>query len=196
METALARIRILVANQPLLMRESVTCTVADQDDVEIVGQAEDVAEIPDLVEQTRPDCVVISPEKPGQRPIICDTLLGLYPDKLRIRLFRLADTRENPRGNERRIIEAVPRCQPELSSQRQRRQLLVGAHGTVVGKNPKNTLGLFDFDSISQRICISGCGCATRLGLLLRIGLLLRRGHWLAPGRLFRRNDWLRRNFR
>jgi len=52
METALARIRILVANQPLLMRESVTCTVADQDDVEIVGQAEDVAEIPSLVEQT------------------------------------------------------------------------------------------------------------------------------------------------
>jgi len=80
METALARIRILVANQPLLMRESVTCTVADQDDVEIVGQAEDVAEIPGLVEQTRPDCVIISPEKPGQRPIICDILLGLYPD--------------------------------------------------------------------------------------------------------------------
>ena len=32
------------------------------------------------MEQTRPDCVIISPEKPGQRPIICDSLLGLYPD--------------------------------------------------------------------------------------------------------------------
>src|SRR6267143_1393657 len=79
MEIALARIRILVANQPRLMRESFTYTVADQDDVEIVGQAEDVAEIPDLVEETRPDCVIISPEKLGQRPQICDALLGLYP---------------------------------------------------------------------------------------------------------------------
>jgi len=61
------------------MRESFTYTVADQDDVEIVGQAEDLAEIPDLVEETRPDCVIISPEKPGQRPPICDALPGLYP---------------------------------------------------------------------------------------------------------------------
>ena len=80
METALARIRILVANQPRLMRESFTYTVADQDDVEIVGQAEAVAEIPDLVEETRPDCVIISPEKLGERPPICDALLGLYPN--------------------------------------------------------------------------------------------------------------------
>ncbi len=70
MEIRLARIRILVAKQPCLMRESFTYTVADQDDVEIVGQAEDLAEIPDLVEETRPDCVIISPEKPGQRPPI------------------------------------------------------------------------------------------------------------------------------
>ena len=80
MTIALARIRILVANQPRLMRESSTCTVADQDDVEIVGQAQDVAEIPELVEATRPDYVIISPEKPGERPQICDVLLGLYPN--------------------------------------------------------------------------------------------------------------------
>jgi DNA-binding NarL/FixJ family response regulator len=58
----------LVANQPRLMRESLTYTIADQNDVEIVGQAEDVAEIPDLVEETGPDCVIISPEKPGSDP--------------------------------------------------------------------------------------------------------------------------------
>jgi DNA-binding NarL/FixJ family response regulator len=62
------------------MRESFTCTVADQHDVEIVGQAEEVAEIPDLIEETRPDCVIISPEKPGERPHICDALLELYPN--------------------------------------------------------------------------------------------------------------------
>ena len=70
----------MVANQPRLMRESVTCSVADQEDVEIVGEAENVAEIPDLVEETRPDCVIISPEKPGERPRICEALLGLYPN--------------------------------------------------------------------------------------------------------------------
>lgn len=80
MEIALAKIRVLVANQPRLMRESVTCTVADQDDVEIVGQADDGADLLDLIEKARPDCVIISPEKPGERPHICDVLLERYPN--------------------------------------------------------------------------------------------------------------------
>lgn len=69
-----------MTNQPRRMRESVTCTVGDQDEVEIVGHAEDVAEIPDLVEEAQPDCVIISPEKPGKRPHIYDALPGLYPN--------------------------------------------------------------------------------------------------------------------
>jgi DNA-binding NarL/FixJ family response regulator len=79
MEIALARIRVLVANQPRLMRDVVACTVADQLDVEIVGQADDVEEIRALVEETRPDCVIVSLEAQGKRPHICDALLELYP---------------------------------------------------------------------------------------------------------------------
>lgn len=79
-EIALARTRILVTNQPRLMRESVTCTAGDQDEVEIVGQTEDIAEIPDLVEVARPDGVIFSPEKPGKRPHNCDALPGLCPN--------------------------------------------------------------------------------------------------------------------
>jgi DNA-binding NarL/FixJ family response regulator len=79
MEIALARIRVLVANQPRLMRDLIAFTIADQKDVEIIGQIEDVAELPDRVEETRPDCVIISLEKPGKRPNVCDALLEQYP---------------------------------------------------------------------------------------------------------------------
>ncbi len=79
MEIALTRKRVLVANRPRLMRDLIACTIADHEDVEIVGQIEDVAELPDLVEETRPDCVIISLEKPGKRPHICDAILEQYP---------------------------------------------------------------------------------------------------------------------
>jgi DNA-binding NarL/FixJ family response regulator len=62
------------------MRDTIACTIADQNDVEIVGQAEEVAEIPDLVEKTRPEFVIISLEEPGKRPPICDALLKAYPN--------------------------------------------------------------------------------------------------------------------
>lgn len=69
----------MAANQPRLMRDIIACTVADQDDVEIVGQAKDAAEILHLVEETRPEFVVISLEAPEKRPSICDALLEAYP---------------------------------------------------------------------------------------------------------------------
>jgi len=66
------------------MRRAFTCTVADQDDVEIVWPAEEVAEIPGWWKQTSPDCVIFL-RKAGERPNILwgggvTTLLGLYPD--------------------------------------------------------------------------------------------------------------------
>jgi DNA-binding NarL/FixJ family response regulator len=79
MEIALTRIRVLVANQPHLVRDLISFTIADQEDLEIVGQVEDVAELSDLVEETRPDYVIISLEKPGKRPPACDSLLERYP---------------------------------------------------------------------------------------------------------------------
>src|SRR5258708_6808498 len=68
------------ANNALRRGESFSVRVADKVVVEMVGEEKVVAETPGLVEQTRPDCVIISPEKPGERPNICDALLGLYPD--------------------------------------------------------------------------------------------------------------------
>jgi DNA-binding NarL/FixJ family response regulator len=73
------KIRVLVANRPRLMRELVLATIADQPDIEIVGEAENDQEITELVERTRPDFLIIASEDPEPRPGICGFLLGRYP---------------------------------------------------------------------------------------------------------------------
>ena len=71
--------RVLVANRPRLMRELVLATIADQPDIEVVGEAENDREITELVERTRPDFLIIALESPEQRPGLCGFLLGRYP---------------------------------------------------------------------------------------------------------------------
>ena len=73
-------IRVLVANRPRLMRETILSTFADQPDIEIVGEVEDEAEIFESVRRTMPNFVVIALDHPGERPLICDTLLHEYPE--------------------------------------------------------------------------------------------------------------------
>jgi len=72
-------IRVLVANRPRLMRDSLLTTFADQPDIEIVGEVADEAEISETVTKTLPDVVVIALEHPGRRPHICDVLLREHP---------------------------------------------------------------------------------------------------------------------
>lgn len=72
-------IRILVANRPKLMRELLLGTLADQPWIEIVGEVADDAKIPDYVEKTLPDLLVIAVDEPGKRPLICDALLHQHP---------------------------------------------------------------------------------------------------------------------
>jgi chemotaxis response regulator CheB len=73
-------IRVLVANHPRLMRESVLTTFADQPDIEIVGEVADESEISESVKRTLPDFVVIALDQPGTRPRICDELLREHPE--------------------------------------------------------------------------------------------------------------------
>src|SRR5258708_19423916 len=72
-------VRILVANRPKLMRELLLGTLADQPWIEIVGEVSDDAAIPDYVQKTLPDFLVIALAEPGKRPTICDPLLHQYP---------------------------------------------------------------------------------------------------------------------
>ena len=73
-------IRVLVANRPRLTRETILSTFADQPDIEIVGEVEDESDIFESVKQTLPNFVVIALDHPGERPLICDTLLHEHPE--------------------------------------------------------------------------------------------------------------------
>ena len=73
------KIRVLVANRPRLMRELVLATIADQPDIEVVGETPDETEITELIERTHPDFLIIALEDPEVRPGLCGFLLGRYP---------------------------------------------------------------------------------------------------------------------
>jgi DNA-binding NarL/FixJ family response regulator len=73
------KIRVLVANRPRLMRELVVATLADQPDIEIVGETADESEITESVDRTRPDFLIIALQHPEVRPGLCGFLLGRYP---------------------------------------------------------------------------------------------------------------------
>jgi chemotaxis response regulator CheB len=73
-------IRVLVANRPRLMRETILTTFADQPDIEIVGEVADDSEIIESVKKTLPNFVVIALDQPGRRPAVCDDLLREHPE--------------------------------------------------------------------------------------------------------------------
>ena len=73
-------IRVLVANRPRLMRETILTTFADQPDIEIVGEVADDSEIIECVKRTLPNFVVIALDQPGRRPPVCDDLLREHPE--------------------------------------------------------------------------------------------------------------------
>lgn len=73
-------IRVLVANHPRLMRETILTAFADQPDIEIVGEVEDESAISESVKRTLPNFVVIALDHPGTRPPICDVLLREHPE--------------------------------------------------------------------------------------------------------------------
>ncbi len=73
-------IRVLVANRPRLMRETILTTFADQPDIEIVGEVADDSEIIECVRRTLPNLVVIALDRPGERPRVCDDLLREHPE--------------------------------------------------------------------------------------------------------------------
>ena len=83
-------IRVLVANRPRLMRDTIASTFADQPDIEIVGEVGDESEIFENVKKTLPDFVIISLDQPGERPRICDSLLREHPE---VRVIAVAPSR-------------------------------------------------------------------------------------------------------
>lgn len=73
------KIRVLVANQPRMMRDLVIAIIADQPDIEIVGEIEDDAKVAQIVDALLPDFVIVGLDKPSHRPAICDYILRHHP---------------------------------------------------------------------------------------------------------------------
>ena len=85
-------IRVLVANKPRLMRELVLATIADQPDIEIVGQIGDETDLAQAVEQTRPDFLIVALEKSDRLPRACRAALENHPQ---MRIIAIAPNRDS-----------------------------------------------------------------------------------------------------
>ena len=72
-------IRVLVANQPRLMRELVLATIGDQPDIEIVGEIDNEIEMERAIAITRPDFVIVALDKSNRLTAICDLALQKNP---------------------------------------------------------------------------------------------------------------------
>jgi AmiR/NasT family two-component response regulator len=83
-------LRVLVANRPRLMREMVITTLADQPDIEIIGDVEPATNLADLVDQMQPDVLIVALDEQQKRSEECGFLLGRYP---RMRILALAPER-------------------------------------------------------------------------------------------------------
>jgi len=73
------KLRVLVANQPRLMRDLVRVTISEQPDIEVLGEIEDESKITDVVAELKPDFVIVSLDRPDERPAICDYLFANHP---------------------------------------------------------------------------------------------------------------------
>jgi chemotaxis response regulator CheB len=73
-------VRVLVANQPRLMRELLLETISDQPDIEVVGEVQNEADILLAVEQNRPDFLIVALDNHRSRPPVCALLLEKFPN--------------------------------------------------------------------------------------------------------------------
>jgi chemotaxis response regulator CheB len=85
-------VRVLVANRPRLIRELILATIADQPDIEVVGEVQDEADILFTVEEKRPDFLIVALDDSGARPSVCDILLSKFPN---MKILALAPERNS-----------------------------------------------------------------------------------------------------
>jgi hypothetical protein len=89
---AMRPIRVLVANQPRLMRELLMATIGDQPDIEIVGEVEDESEIAAAVDRSQPDFLIIALRRQQRLPAHCEPILLKHPE---IKILAVPPARTN-----------------------------------------------------------------------------------------------------
>lgn len=73
------RVRVLVANSPRLMRELVLAVLADQPDIEVIGEVQDERELAVTIEEAQPDVLILALEDSDSHITQCGFLVGRYP---------------------------------------------------------------------------------------------------------------------
>ena len=84
------RVRVIVANQSRLMRDLLLATIADQPDIEVVGEVFEESRLAEAVEELQPDALIITLDDPERRSALSGFLLGRYP---KMRILALAPER-------------------------------------------------------------------------------------------------------
>ena len=115
------RVRVLVANRPRLMRELVLAVIADQPDIEVIGEVHDESELAGTVEEVQPDVLILALEDANKRVAQCGFLLGRYPQMKILALapeqnrglfyWAVVDVRTKPlESSEAGILSALRNC--------------------------------------------------------------------------------------
>jgi len=81
-----------MANRPRLMRELVMATIADEPNIEIVGEIQDGGEIETLVDHLEPDVLVVALGEADRLPLECFTIFKKHPS---LRIVAIAPDRES-----------------------------------------------------------------------------------------------------
>jgi DNA-binding NarL/FixJ family response regulator len=61
------------------MRELVLAVIADQPDIELIGELQDEKELAEAVEEAHPDILILTLDDADERVAQCGFLLGRYP---------------------------------------------------------------------------------------------------------------------
>ena len=73
------RIRVLLANHPMMVPDVIRQLVAEQEDMELVGDARGPMKILQETGRTKADAVILAHEGTDE-PGLCSQLLAVYPD--------------------------------------------------------------------------------------------------------------------
>src|SRR5256885_1644788 len=74
-------VRVLVANRPRLLREMVLSALSEQEGIDVVGEAEDERDVPEMVARTRPDFLLIGMEEGRRRSRPCSKVKAARSSK-------------------------------------------------------------------------------------------------------------------